>query len=153
MSENPYSQMIEIMQKQGSKFNPPSIKIAKVIHVEITGGVVTDIKIEVDDLPVDKDNIYISDYLLTKHQRKVILRGERIKFTKSNPVGSTEVSSNHSHSLAVVSVDEVPFELDAKAGPSYIQTEDTLKIDDLVAVMPVYDEQTYIILSRIRRID
>ncbi len=146
MKENPYSKMIEIMKRQGASLNPPSIQIAEVIEP------LPNLIVKVNDLQIDKDNILIADYLLKEHQRKITIRGERIKFRKNNPVGETEISSNHSHPLKYIDVDSVPIEIDAKAESSYIQTEDTLKKGDLLAVMPVQDRQLYIILARLKEV-
>lgn len=144
MKENPYSKMIEIMKKQGATSNTPSIQIGEVIEPP------PNLVIKVNDLQIDKDNILIADYLLKEHKRKIIIRGERIKFKKDNPVGETEISSNHSHPLKYIEVDNVPAEIDAKAETSYIQTEDTLEKGDLLAVMPVEDRQLYIIFARLK---
>lgn len=146
MKENPYSKMIEIMKRQGTSLNPPSIQIAEVIEPP------PNLIVKVNDLQIDKDNILIADYLLKEYQRKITIRGERIKFRKNNPVGETEISSNHSHPLKYIDVDGVPIEIDAKAESSYIQTEDTLKKGDLLAVMPVQDRQLYIILARLKEV-
>ena len=146
MKDNPYSKMIEIMKRQGASLNPPSIQIAEVIEPP------PNLIVKVNDLQIDKDNILIADYLLKEHQRKITIRGERIKFRKNNPVGETEISSNHSHPLKYIDVDVVPIEIDAKAESSYIQTEDTLKKGDLLAVMPVQDRQLYIILARLKEV-
>lgn len=146
MKDNPYSKMIEIMKNKGASSNPPSIQIGEVIEPP------PNLVIKVNDLQVDKDNILIADYLLKEHQRKTTIRGERIKFTKNNPVGETEVASSHSHPLSVVSVDSVPVEIDAKGESSHIQTEDTLEKGDLLAVLPVEDRQLYIILARLKEV-
>lgn len=97
MYENPYSEIINMMQVQGGKSNPPNIKIANVVHVEDTIDKLLDLKIEVDDLSIDKDNIYISDHL-----------------TKGNG---------------------------------------TLSVNDLITVIPTTDKQSYVVLSKVVRID
>ena len=149
MNENPYSALIEVMQDQGQKFNPPSIKIATVIYVEETDTKVLDIKLEVDKLPVDKDNIYISDFLLKEHMREIRTDSMSNIPSKQFVSGDTSVvndsgynAHDHNHEITNLTVHHTK---------SY--TRDTLKKGDLVAVMPVKDGQTFIILSRIRRID
>lgn len=137
MKDNPYSSLIKIIQSQGSKTNTPGIKIAKVTSVSDTN-----IIIEVDGLPIDKDNIYISDYLLRGYRRE--LKTDNISNLEKtdgieNLVGST-TSSNHSHGLQNLTINHGVF-----------YTKDTLKINDLVAVIPVLDRQTYIILSKVVR--
>lgn len=147
MKENPYSKIIEIIKDKGASKNPPSIQIAEVISPP------PNLIIKIGDLQIDKDNILIADYLLKEHKRKITIRGERIKFRKDNPVGQTEVANSHSHPLSYVDVDNVPVEIDAKTEPSYIQTEDTLKEKELLAVLPVEDRQLYIILARLKEVE
>ena len=143
MKDNPYTEINEMFKKTEQA---PGIQIAEVISPP------PNLVIKVNDLQIDNDNILIADYLLEKHRRKVILRGERIKFRKNNPVGQTETADSHSHGIAYIDVDNEVFELDAKNEPSYIQTEDTLKEGELLAVMPVSDKQLYIILARLKEV-
>lgn len=135
MKENPYSSFIEIMKEQGAKNNPPGIKIARVTSISDN-----DIKIEVDDLVVDKDNIYISDYLLKNYKREI--RTDDISDLEGNTniVNDGGESLDHKHSL-----------VDLKINQAVTYTIDTLEVDDLVAVFPVTDKQTYIILSKVVR--
>lgn len=46
------------MKKQGSKVNPPSIQIGRVVSP-------APLVIQIGDLPIDADNILIADYLLS----------------------------------------------------------------------------------------
>ena len=144
MKENPYSTIINAISKHGNN-ETPTIKIAKVVHVEETNTETLDVKIEVDDLTIDKDNIYISDYLLKEHVRE--FRTDAI--AKPNVSSVTNLvndgghnASSHLHELETFSI------ADEK-----IYTRDTLKVDDLVAVMAVKGKQSYIILSRVVRLD
>lgn len=148
MSENPYSSIIEIMQKQGSKFNPPSIKIATVVFVEETDTEVLDIKIRVDGLEIDKDNIYISDYLLKEHKREIRTDPMNTIPSKKHMSGVTSIVNDHGHNAQ----DHDHVLTDLTIHHTNIYTRDTLSKGDLVAVMPVKDKQTYIILSRVVRI-
>ena len=147
MKDNPYSKLIEIMKVKGSSSNPPSIQIAEVISPP------PNLIIKIGDLQLDKNNVLIADYLLKEHKRKITIRGERIKFRKDNPVGETEVANAHSHPLEYMDVDNAPVEIDAKDESSYIQTEDTLKEKDLLAVLSVEDRQLYIILARLKEVE
>lgn len=146
MNENPYSKMIEIMKNKSASLNPPSIQIAEVIEVP------PNLIIKVNDLQIDRENILIADYLLKDYKRNITLRAERIKFRKDNPVGQTESSSQHSHFLSYIDVDDTPVEIDAEEKSSYIKTECTLEKGDLLAVMPVSDKQLYIILARLKEV-
>ena len=132
MKENPYSSLIKTMQEQGGKNKTPGIKIARVTHIEETEDKVTDIKIEVDELIIDKDNIYISDYLLKGHKREI--KTDEITDLK----GSTDIINDITG---------------LKINHADVFYKDTLKEGDLVSVFATSDRQSYIILSRVVRID
>ena len=142
MKENPYSRLIKTMQEQGNKNKTPGIKIARVTHIEETEDKVTDIKIEVDELIIDKDNIYISDYLLKGHKREI--KTDEITDLK----GSTDIvndggdSINHEHIITGLKINHAD-----------VFYKDTLKEGDLVSVFATSDRQTYIIISRVVRVD
>lgn len=144
MKESPYSEIIGMMSKHGNN-RVPTIKIARVVHVEETNTTTLDVKIEVDDLIIDKDNLYISDYLLKEHKREVRTDTISKPFVEGivslvNDGGDNATS--HIHELETFII-----------GQGNLYTRDTLRVDDLVAVMAVADKQTYIILSRVVRID
>ena len=63
--DNPYSDMCKVMQRQGAKDNPPSIQIASVVAPP------PNLVIKIGELQVDKNNIYIADYLLADYQREI----------------------------------------------------------------------------------
>ncbi len=135
MKENPYSKMIEIMQKQGATSNPPSIQIGEVIEPP------PNLIIKVNDLQIDKDNILIADYLLKDHMREVRTDTMTNTPSKQYVTGATTVNSNHSHSIANLTLENTK-----------IYTEDTLEKGDLLAVLPVHDRQLYIILARLKEV-
>ena len=132
MKENPYSSLIKTMQEQGDKNKTPGIKIARVTHIEEIEDKVIDIKIEVDELTIDKDNIYISDYLLKGHKREI--KTDEITDLK----GSTDIINDITG---------------LKINHADVFYKDTLKEGDLVSVFATSDRQSYIILSRVVRID
>lgn len=149
MHEDPYAEMLRLMEEHGRKDNPPSIKVAKVVYVEETSSKILDIKIEVDDLTIDKDNIYISDYLLKEHKREVRTDGMTNIPSKQFVSGATSSvndggnnAQNHSHAITSLTINH-----------TNIYTRDSLKKDDLVSVMALEGKQSYIILSRVVRID
>ena len=162
MKENPYSKMIEIMQKQGATSNPPSIQIGEVIEPP------PNLVIKVNDLQIDKDNILIADYLLKEHKRRIIISGERIKFSQTDPpmyIGSTNSvndggmnASSHSHKITDINIDTKPSPYPqvlieaTRKDRDYIKTTDTLEKGDLLAVLPVEDRQLYIILARLKEV-
>ena len=64
--KNPYTRLLELMQKNGAALNPPSILLGEVISV-------SPLVISVGDTEVDNDNIYIADYLLEDYSRLINL--------------------------------------------------------------------------------
>lgn len=123
MKENPYSKMIEIMKRQGASVNPPSAQIGTVVSSN-------PLVIKIGDLPVDKDNILVADYLLERYKRK-------IKIPKVAAIGETGINNEHKHSVDSIGIDEVE-----------ITFLDTIKQGDKLAVLPTEDKQTYIIIAR-----
>lgn len=135
MKNNPYSKIIEIMKDKGSANNPPSIQIGEVISPP------PNLIIKIGDLQVDKDNILIADYLLRDHMREVRTDGMTNIPSKQYETGTTTVNSNHSHSIESFTIHNTK-----------MYTDDTLIKGDLLAVMPVYDRQLYIILARLKEV-
>ncbi|MGB9813537.1 MAG: DUF2577 domain-containing protein [Thermovenabulum sp.] len=130
MKKNPYSTLIKIMREQGAKYNPPSIQIGQVISPP------PNIVIKIGDLQVDKDNILIADYLLPTYQRQI-----SIPMTSGAGIMSSEIVGDHGTHTHTI------YQLEISQGK--IQTQDTLKSGDLVAVMPTEDRQTYIVLAKV----
>lgn len=56
---NPYSELLGVMRRQGGKSNPPSIQIGIILSV-------SPLVIKINNLQIDKDNILIADTLLKK---------------------------------------------------------------------------------------
>ncbi|SKA99321.1 Protein of unknown function [Caloramator quimbayensis] len=52
--KNPYSELLQVMREQGAKYNPPTIEIGQIISA-------TPLKIKINDLQLDKSDIYIND--------------------------------------------------------------------------------------------
>lgn len=61
--EDSYSRLINIMQKHGAKYNPPSIDIGIVISDE-------PLTVKIGDLPLIKDNVLVADSLLENYTRQ-----------------------------------------------------------------------------------
>ena len=127
MKDNPYSKIIEIIKDKGASKNPPSIQIGEVISPP------PNLIIKIGDLQVDKDNILIADYLLKEHKRQI---KSDTMLLPVNETGTTTVNSSHSHNIADFTIVD-----------TYIYTKDTLKVGEMLAIMPVYDRQLYIILA------
>lgn len=60
--KNQYIQMFEHMQKQGAKYNPPSI---------VTGTMTSPNTLKVGELQVDSDNLLVNDTLALKEKDRV----------------------------------------------------------------------------------
>lgn len=101
---DPYVKIIGSMQRQGKKFNPPSI---------CTGTVTSpppNLIIEANNTTLYSDDILISDFLLADYPREVNINS-----------------------------------LDQE-----MKTKDTcLNKDDIVAIMPTIDMQTWIVLCKV----
>lgn len=135
MKDNPYSKMIEIMKRQSANSNPPSIQIGEVIEPP------PNLIIKVNDLQIDKDNILIADYLLKDYMREVRTDTMANTPSKQYVTGTTTVSGTHDHNIKNLTLHNTK-----------VYTEDTLEKGDLLAVMPVYDRQLYIILTRLKEV-
>lgn len=154
---NPYSDLVQLMRKQGSVYNPPAIQLAKVLTPP------PNLTIQTGDIQIDKDNILISESLLSTFSRKCKIKGtfdpekDSMSFTASN-VGNTSSASvgdhgSHSHSIPSISVNSSSGFTGNIEAEFTIDFTDTLKKNDIVAVIPTEDRQTYIILSRLVKAD
>lgn len=119
--KDPYVSILQHMQNQGKRFNPPSIAIGTVISEESEP-----LTINVGDLPLTKENFLIADYLLKDYKRK-------INIPSTSAVGST---TNGSITSITIPDAEMSF-------------TDGLKKGDKVACLATSDEQTYIILCKV----
>lgn len=71
-----YARILMTMQRQGKKFNPPSICIGTVTSSP------PNLIVEVNDMPLYSDDLRIADYLLSEYSRNVnITGGEGSKIT------------------------------------------------------------------------
>lgn len=129
MKENPYSKMIEIMQKQGSTSNSPTIAIGEVISSN-------PLTVKIGDLQIDKDNILIADYLLKDYKR--IVKIPEVPATGETNEVTIETHGTHKHSVEKIGINEVE-----------ITFLDTFKQGDKLAIIPTSDRQTFIILARV----
>ncbi|RJE48695.1 MULTISPECIES: DUF2577 family protein [unclassified Dehalobacter] len=64
--KNPYSELVMLIQDQGSKYNPPYICIGQVTNPP------PKLRIKMGDLQLDSENLLMSDVLLD-HDRQAIL--------------------------------------------------------------------------------
>ena len=66
MSDSTYTKMLKMMRVQGAKYNPDGIEIGTVI----TSNPLT---IQLDGLPLNRDNLLSADYLLIGYSRTVTI--------------------------------------------------------------------------------
>ncbi len=62
--DNPYSGIINIMREQGAKNNAPNLMLGKVVST-------SPLLIQVGDIQLDKDNLYVADYLMPNYKRNL----------------------------------------------------------------------------------
>lgn len=102
---DPYVKITGFCRRQGAKGNPPGIAIGKVMSPP------PNLIINVNDMPLDKDNILIADFLLSGYSRQINITG-----------GS---------------------------GTAINMTDQSLNVDDAVAIMPTIDGQTWLLLCKV----
>ncbi|HEX2924806.1 MAG TPA: DUF2577 family protein [Ruminiclostridium sp.] len=155
-TNNPYTEMLSIMQEHGAKYNPPSIQLAEVLVPP------PNLIIKMGDVQIDKNNILIADYLLAEYKRAYLADG-RIVFSDDSLGGETAKNScqhPHPHSMKSIEVDTYDYhtagggrEGSGEDKDKYLRFKDTLFKGDVLAVMPTYDMQMYIVLARVVRPD
>ena len=127
--KNPYSALINHMREQGGKNNTPYVQIGLVVSAD-------PLTIKLGDLQIGKENLLVADHLLPDYARKIsipITDGSGVM--SSVPVGD---HGSHTHTISELGI--------ADGGITFT---DGLKADDIVALIPTLDEQTYIVLARI----
>lgn len=155
-TNNPYTEMLGIIQEHGSKYNPPSIQLAEVLAPP------PDLIIKLGDIQVDKKNILIADYLLSGYNRAYYANG-RLIFKDENLGGASDQNScqhPHSHNMKSIETDTYDYCIEGKGKDGsgddrnkFLWFNDTLFKGDLLAVMPTYDMQMYIVLARVVKSD
>ncbi|AZV57921.1 DUF2577 domain-containing protein [Clostridium sp. AWRP] len=75
--KNPYSEIINLMRDQGSQYNPSSIELGIVSSTD-------PIVVQLGDLPLDKDNLYIADYLKQGYSRQISIPSTDASGSTSN---------------------------------------------------------------------
>ena len=103
-NQNPFSSLIEIMREQGSFNNSPDLMIGEILNSP------PNIAIKVGDIQLDKDNLYIADYLLEDYKRKIQIKEESLISHSGGSVtgktNSASVSEHGSHSHNVNSLSD-----------------------------------------------
>jgi hypothetical protein len=136
-NENPYGKLLDIMAGVGKDVNSPSIQIGKVITPP------PEIKISYNGITLEKEEIWISKYLLVDYERTA--KGHIASATQNRAGGGGYAQyESHNHDIDNDYTDNIIY-------------TDTLKPGDYVSIMPMMSEdgtsQQYIILDQIVRLD
>jgi hypothetical protein len=138
--KNPYSDIVKIMQDQGAKYNTPYIQLGVVISPD-------PLTIQVGDLQVSKDNLMVADYLLPNYARKYTATGN-IQLTESGSIGATDGTvvgpyGSHTHNVITTNLNT------NNTQNGDITLTDGFNANDVVALSPTLDGQTYIVFARL----
>ncbi|KXS42842.1 MAG: hypothetical protein AWU54_1190 [Candidatus Frackibacter sp. T328-2] len=156
MQEDPLGKILGAMRQEGKRDNPPSLILAEVVASP------PDIIIKFNGIEVDKDNIYIADYLLKEYKRKFYVNKSDTDVEGQSGTLNMDMDTNegsftgltkpksdgdpaHLHDLDFWKTTSNKF----KINDGVITLNSTLQPGDLVAVMPTYDRQSYFILARV----
>lgn len=90
MQGNPYSRLIQLMQKHGAAYNPPCLELGAVISV-------SPLIVKIGDLQLDKDNLLIAESLLDNI--KDFSTTANIKANLTGNLGTTTDAGAHSHNI------------------------------------------------------
>lgn len=124
---NPYSDMVKLMQQHGAKLNPPSIQLGEVLSS-------SPLTVKTGDIQLNKNNLLIADYLLNNYQRKInVSTTEASGSTDKQTVGD---HGEHSHGITEIGL------------TGSIEYTDTLNTGDIVALIQI-DDATFLILCRV----
>lgn len=117
--KNPYSTMINHMRTQGAKYNTPYVQTGVVIAAD-------PLTIKLGDLQIEQRNLLVADYLSPNYTRKITIPA------------TTATGSTTEESIIGIGIPD-----------GDIIFTDGLKADDIVALIPALDEQTYFVLARV----
>ena len=146
MLDNPYSSMIEMFRQEGAKYNAPDLMLGEVLTEE------PNLTIKTGGIQLDKDNLYIADYLLKNYTRKISFKGNA-NFSGGSVDGNTSSVSvsehgNHGHRVTNISVSNT---LHDEIG-NLCFTESQLKRGDLVALQQLSGTNKFVVYCRLKTI-
>lgn len=116
---DPYVRILEHMRAQGGKNNTPYVQVGVVITPD-------PLTIKLGDLQIDKENLLVADDLLPGYTRKITI-------PTTPATGSTTEEG-----ITSIGIPD-----------GNISLTNGLKANDIVALIPTLDEQTYIVLTRL----
>lgn len=128
-TKNPYSDLVAMMQSQGTRYNPPYIRIGQVVHP------LPAILVKLDDLQLDAEDLLLSETLLD-HTRKAALK----ESAAGGRTGSVPVGDHGSH---FHSIDQIGFT------EGELSFRNCLQKGDLVGLLPLDHQQKYIVLCKV----
>lgn len=151
MNKDPYGEMVIMMKNYGAAYNPPTIQIGEVSSEE-------PLVIKIGDLEIDKNNLLVADYLLAEHSRTVILdklqcEGYKDCLSRQPDSFVSQITPGvvQGKCTAIQMEPADKEEIEIKAESTLIFT-DTLKVGDLVVVMPTNELCKFIVLSRVKKL-
>lgn len=134
MKENPFTTIInELTNRSKSSIDIPIVGIGSILSPP------PNIKVKYGDLVLDKDNLYVADYLLTNYQREYELTGEGIT-TLVQPIPPDPPTITETWGMTSTIL------------IGNIKLTDTLKSGDLVALISTQDKQTFIIVCKVQKL-
>lgn len=156
MQKDALGTILNAMRQEGKRDNPPSLILAEVIASP------PNIVIKFNGIEVDKDNIYIADYLLKGYKRKFFANKSDTDVEGQSGTLNLDLDTNeggftgltlpksdgdppHLHNLDFWKTTGNKFTIN----DGVLTLNSTLQPGDLVAVMPTYDRQSYFILARV----
>lgn len=134
--ENPYAGLLNLMQEQGKKYNPPTISIGTVIST-------SPLTIKTGDLILEQEDLLVNYELTSSYERtcNVTINGTLSSSTASASGGSGEASfASHSHSINAQAT---------LTGDMKMSGETTLKVNDLVVLLPTENRQIYVVFVKV----
>ncbi len=124
MAQNdPMTEILGVMREVGAKDNPPTMLVGEVIAPPPA------IQIRINDIVLDRKDVWISEYLLAGYRREA--RGHIKSGTQP-----ASCCTSHAHGIDNDYTDDVVY-------------TDTLKPGDKVSVMPMSGSQQYIVLDKV----
>lgn len=146
---NPFSSLIEIIREQGSFNNSPCVIIGEILSPP------PNIAIKVGDIQLDKDNLYIADYLLQDYKRKIQIKEEaKLSHGGGSVLGKTSsasISEHGSHNHNVNSLDVINADVDVRG---YLVNKDCLlKKGEKVSLQQISGTNQFIVFNRLVRLD
>ncbi|WP_025435420.1 DUF2577 family protein [Peptoclostridium acidaminophilum] len=136
MDKNPYSRLVALVREQSEKGNPPPIRLG---IISFASEQPFDIRVKLDDIEVDKDNLLISEHLIQGYSKRL----EKISVTSNTGTATLKLSEPQTYEVKSVDIDF------ANDGSGEITYKTDLQQGDIVAVIPTHDRQTYIVLCKV----